>query len=164
MREVLDYANNEALLIMENNAGQGGSVGSTFNELGAIIKALDNNRRVRVCMDTCHAFAMGYDIASAEGCARTMEEFDQEIGLDRLEAIHANDSKMPLGGLRDRHENIGDGQIGTEGFATVMAHPAFARLPFILEVPGIDDGGPDKENVDRLKRIRASVGAPGPDG
>jgi deoxyribonuclease-4 len=164
MREVLVYADNDALLIMENNAGQGGGVGSTFNELGTIIKALDGDPRVRVCMDTCHAFAMGYDIASKEGCARAMEEFDQEIGLNRLEAVHANDSKMPLGGLRDRHENIGDGHIGVDGFGTVMSHPAFARLPFILEVPGIDDAGPDKENVDRLKKIRDAVGAPGPDG
>jgi deoxyribonuclease-4 len=163
MREVLDYAANDALLIMENNAGQGGGVGSTFNELGAIIKGLDNDPRVRVCMDTCHAFAMGYDIASTEGCVQAMEEFDREVGLDRLEVVHANDSKMPLGGLRDRHENIGDGHIGSDGFAAVMSHPAFARLPFILEVPGIDDHGPDRENVERLKKIREAVGAPGPD-
>jgi deoxyribonuclease-4 len=162
MADALSYADNDSLLIMENNAGQGGGVGSTFAELGAIIRGLDSHPRVRVCLDTCHAFAMGYDIATREGCEKAMEEFDREIGLDRLVAVHANDSKMPLGGVRDRHENIGDGHIGYEGFRTVMSHPAFRDLPFLLEVPGIDDKGPDKENVDRLKRIRAEVGAPGP--
>jgi deoxyribonuclease-4 len=147
---------------MENNAGQGGGVGTKFNELGDIIRGLDGDPRVRVCMDTCHAYAMGYDIATKEGCELAMEEFDREIGLDRLQIVHANDSKMPLGGLRDRHANIGDGHIGRDGFATVMAHPAFANLPFVLEVPGIDDQGPDRENVDRLKQIRDAVGAPGP--
>lgn len=162
MREVLDYADNNALLIIENNAGQGGGVGTSFGEIGAIINGLDNEPRVRVCLDTCHAFAMGYDIASREGCEQAMEEFDREIGLDRLELVHANDSKMELGGLRDRHENIGDGHIGYDGFRTVMSHPAFARLSFVLEVPGIDNAGPDKENVDRMKRIREEAGAPLP--
>jgi apurinic endonuclease APN1 len=159
MREVLDAAPNDQLLIMENNAGQGGGIGSRFAELGAIIRGLDNDRRVRVCLDTCHAFAMGYDIASPAGCEATMAEFDREIGLDRLVAVHANDSKMPLGGVRDRHENIGDGHIGTDGFRTVLSHPAFADVPFFLEVPGLDGKGPDKENVDRLKRIRAEAAA-----
>jgi deoxyribonuclease-4 len=162
IRGVLEYADNDAFLIMENNAGQGGGVGSTFAELGAIIRGLDNEPRVKVCLDTCHAFAMGYDIASKDGCEKAMEEFDREIGLERLVAVHANDSKVPLGGVRDRHENIGDGHIGYDGFRTIMSHPAFRDLPFLLEVPGIDDQGPDLENVQRLKRLRAEVGAPGP--
>ncbi len=163
MREALEAAPNRSLLIMENNAGQGGGIGSQFAELGAIIRRLDNDQRVAVCLDTCHAFAMGYDIATREGCERTVEEFDREIGLDRLVAVHANDSKMPLGGVRDRHENIGDGHIGLDGFRTIMSHPAFAKLPFLLEVPGIEGHGPDAQNVARLKRIRDEVGAPGPE-
>lgn len=159
MRDVLEYAPDGCKLIMENNAGQGGGVGSTFAELGALIRGLDNDPRVGVCLDTCHAFAMGYDLASREGCERTMEEFDRYIGLERLVVVHANDSKVPLGGVRDRHENIGDGYIGYEGFRTILAHPAFRDVPFILEVPGIDGEGPDAENVARLKRIRAEVGA-----
>jgi deoxyribonuclease-4 len=162
MRDVLDYTHNEALLIMENNAGQGGGVGVTFGELGAIIRGLGRDPRVRVCLDTCHAFAMGYDLATPGGCRAAMEEFDREIGFDRLELVHANDSKMPLGGLRDRHENIGDGYIGYDGFRTIMSHPAFANVPFILEVPGIDGDGPDRENLARLKKIRDEVGAPKP--
>ncbi len=162
MREVLDYADNDALLIMENNAGQGGGVGSTFGELGEIIRSLDNDPRVKICLDTCHAFAMGYDIASKEGCETAMTEFDKEIGLDRLEVVHSNDSKMELGGLRDRHENIGDGHIGYEGFKTVMSHHAFRDVPFVLEVPGIENDGPDVENVTRLKKLREEAGLPAP--
>ncbi len=162
MRDALEVAPNDALLIMENNAGQGAGIGSTFAELGALVRGLDSDPRVAVCLDTCHAFAMGYDLASAAGCDAAMAEFDREIGLSRLVAVHANDSKMPLGGVRDRHENIGDGHIGLDGFRTMLRHPAFAHLPFLLEVPGIEGDGPDRENVDRLKRLRAEVGAPGP--
>lgn len=162
MEEVLRAVPNEALLIMENNAGQGGGIGAKFAELGHIIRGLGGDRRVAVCLDTCHAFAMGYDIATKVGCEAAMDEFDREIGLDRLVAVHANDSKMPLGGVRDRHENIGDGHIGYEGFRTLISHPAFRDVPFFLEVPGIENKGPDTENIERLKRLRREAGVPGP--
>ena len=86
-----------------------------------------------------------------------MAEFDREIGLDRLVAVHANDSKIPLGGGVDRHDNIGEGHIGRKGFEVIMAHKAFADVPFLLEVPGFEKEGPDKPNVDLLKEIRAKV-------
>lgn len=159
MREALDGAPGDALLILENNAGQGNCMGATFAELGQLIRGAGNDPRIAVCLDTCHAFAMGYDIATTEGCGLAMEEFGREIGLERLRAVHANDSKMPLGGVRDRHENIGDGHIGYDGFRVVMSHPAFADVPFLLEVPGIADKGPDAENIARLKRIRAEISA-----
>lgn len=162
MREALEAADNDSLLIMENNAGQGNGVGTTFKELGDIIRAMDNDPRVRVCIDTCHAFAMGYDLRTEAGCAEAMEEFEREVGFERLAAVHANDSKGPLGGVKDRHENIGDGEIGLDGFRAVMAHPAFADVPFLLEVPGIEKDGPDLENVERLRAIRREVGAPIP--
>lgn len=162
MKEALDFADNDSLLIMENNAGQGNCVGATFKELGDFIRAMDNDPRVRVCLDTCHAFAMGYDLRTEDGCAAAMDEFDREIGLDRLVAVHANDSKGPLGGVKDRHENIGEGEIGLDGFRSVMSHPAFAEVPFLLEVPGLEKAGPDLENINRLKTIRAEVGAPSP--
>ncbi|MGI8925365.1 MAG: deoxyribonuclease IV [Tepidiformaceae bacterium] len=162
MREALESADNDQQLIMENNAGQGGCVGRSFEELGRILRGLDGDGRVRVCIDTCHAFAMGYDIAGKEGCELAMEEFDREVGLERLVAVHANDSKMPLGGTRDRHENIGDGHIGYEGFRTILSHRAFRDVPFLLEVPGIENKGPDAENVERLKKLRAEVGLPSP--
>ena len=163
MRRVLDGAPNDALLVIENNAGQGNCVGATFGQIGELIRGLDNDQRVGVCIDTCHAFAMGYDIATPAGCDAAMEEFDREIGLSRLVAVHANDSKMPLGGTRDRHENIGEGHIGLDGFASVIRHPAFRDVPFFLEVPGFDGKGPDIENVMRLKAIRAGAGIPAPD-
>jgi deoxyribonuclease-4 len=159
IREAMEASDNAVRVLLELNAGQGNCVGRTFGELGAIINGLDNHPRLGICLDTCHAFAMGYDLASREGCEATMTELDREVGLDRLVAVHANDSKMPLGGVRDRHENIGEGHIGWEGFRTIMSHQAFAHVPFLLEVPGFDDSGPDEENVNRLKQIRAEVGA-----
>ena len=157
IRQAMDEAPNGARVILENNAGQGAGIGSTFAELGAIIRGLDDDPRLGVCIDTCHSFAMGYDISTPDGCDLAMAEFDREVGFDRLLAVHANDSKMPLGGVRDRHENIGDGHIGLDGFRAIMAHPAFADVPFLLEVPGIEGKGPDAENIRRLKAIRDAL-------
>ena len=157
IREAMERAPNDSLVILENSAGQGNCIGRSFGELGQLIRGLDNDRRVAVCIDTCHALAMGYDLATSEGCELAMEEFDREIGFERLAAVHANDSKMPLGGVRDRHENIGDGHIGLDGFRCLMSHRAFADVPFLLEVPGLDGKGPDAENVNRLKSIRDAV-------
>jgi deoxyribonuclease-4 len=149
---------NDVWIILENSAGSGGTIGSKFSELGAIMKAT-KSKRVKVCLDTEHAYASGYDLATKAGLDAAMKEFDKEIGLANLVAVHANDSKIPLGGGRDRHDNIGEGHIGREGFETIMRHPAFADVPFLLEVPGFDDQGPDKRNVDILKEIRAKAGA-----
>ena len=157
IREAMEASPNESRVLLETNAGQGNCIGRTFAELGAIIRGLDGDPRVGVCFDTCHVFAMGYDIANREGCEQTMEEFEREIGVDRLVAVYANDSKMPLGGVRDRHENIGEGEIGLDGFRTIMQHAAFRDVPFLLEVPGFEGNGPDAENVARLKAIRDSL-------
>jgi deoxyribonuclease-4 len=154
--KVLEATPEDTWLILENSAGMGGSVGSKFSELGTIIKACGTDR-VKVCLDTQHSFAAGYDVKSKDGLAKTMDQFDEHIGLERLVAVHANDSKCPLAGGIDRHENIGDGHIGLDGFVNILSHPAFAEVSFLLEVPGIDGEGPDKENVDRLKEIRARV-------
>lgn len=162
MRRSLEASPGESLLIMENNAGQGAGIGTTFKELGTLLRGLDNDPRIAICLDTCHAFAMGYDLRTREGCEIAMEEFDREIGFDRLVAVHANDSKTELGKVRDRHENIGDGFIGYEGFESVLGHRAFANVTMFLEVPGVDGKGPDLENINRLKTIRTKVGAPGP--
>ena len=144
-------------LIIENSAGMGDHICSKFEEIGRIVKALESSR-VKVCMDTQHTFAAGYQVTEAEGLERAMEEFDREIGLERLGAVHANDSKVAFAGRVDRHENIGDGYIGEEGFAVLMAHPAFREVPFLLEVPGLDGKGPDRPNLDRLKAIRERLG------
>ena len=159
LRQVLDRTPDDVWLIIENAAGMGNHIGVSFKEIGRLMDAVDSPRMM-TCLDTQHAFAAGYDIAHAEGIDAAMDEFDREIGLSRLVAVHANDSKMELGAGVDRHENVGDGTMGTEGFEVIMGHPAFRDVPFILEVPGIEDHGPDKENVDRLKAIRSRLGAP----
>ena len=146
-------------LVIENSAGMGFHVGSSFGEIGRLIREIDSPR-VMVCLDTQHCFAAGYNIVEKEGLEATLEEFDREIGLSRLVAVHANDSKVKLGSGVDRHENIGEGHLGEKGFETIMAHPAFRDVPFLLEVPGFGEKpqGPDKENVDRLKAIRTRLG------
>jgi len=156
LRKVLDSTPDDAWIILENSAGMGGSVGSKIAELGAIIDGC-KSERLRVCLDTEHAYAAGYNLADPDGVEETMAEFDREIGLDCLVAVHANDSKIPLGGGVDRHDNIGEGHIGRKGFEVIMAHKAFADVPFLLEVPGFEKEGPDKRNVDLLKEIRTKL-------
>jgi len=149
---VLDATPEDTWLILENSAGQGGTVGGRFEELGAIINAV-GSERVKVCLDTCHLYAAGYDIATIGGCDQTITEFDRLVGTERLVAIHANDSKAGLGSGLDRHENIGEGCIGREGFAAIMSTPVFRDVPFILEVPGFDGKGPDRRNIETLRAI-----------
>ena len=154
MERVLSETPDETWLILENSAGQGGSIGSTFAELGAIIRRV-GSPRVKVCLDTCHCYAAGYDLKTPAGVAAVMDEFAREVGLDRLVVVHANDCKAGLGSGLDRHENIGQGHLGEDGFRAILGHPAFHGLPFILEVPGFTGAGPDRENVDILKRLAA---------
>ena len=158
VQTVLEAAPGESLLMLETSAGSGDHVGSKFEELGKLIKAVDSPR-VAVCLDTQHVWAAGYNIVDKDGLDATMDEFDRDIGLDLLRSVHANDSMRELGSSVDRHDNIGDGLIGEAGFVNVMSHPAFQDVPFYLEVPGVDKSGPDRPNVEALKRIRASVGA-----
>lgn len=129
---VLDPALSTTLLL-ETMAGKGTEVGRTFGELRAIIDRLDHPEKVGVCLDTCHVWDGGYDIGS--DLNGVLEEFDRTLGLDRLKAIHLNDSKNPLGAHKDRHEKLGQGCIGLETLKTVVNHPALRDLPFILETP-----------------------------
>lgn len=156
VRRVIEATPEEAWLILENSAGMGGAIGSRFSELGRIIRE-SGSKRVKVCLDTQHAFASGYDVKTRAGLDAALAEFDREVGLDCLVAVHANDSKCPLAGGIDRHENIGEGHIGRDGFENMLAHPAFAETPFLLEVPGFDNEGPDRQNVEILKTIRAAA-------
>lgn len=158
VHEVLDNAPGDALLMLETSAGSGDHIGSKFAELGSLIKAIDHPR-VATCFDTQHVWAAGYDIVSEDGLNETMEEFDAEIGLDNLRSVHANDSMRDRGSSVDRHDNIGEGLIGKEGFLNILGHPAFADVPFYLEVPGFEKDGPDKPNVDLLKSIRDEASA-----
>jgi deoxyribonuclease-4 len=155
-QKVLKGAPGDALLMLETSAGSGDHIGSKFGDLGRLIRAIDDPR-VAACLDTQHVWAAGYNIADKDGLDRALEEWDREIGLDLLKAVHANDSMKALGSAVDRHDNIGSGLIGREGFATVLSHPALKDVPFYLEVPGADKEGPDKPNVDALKAIREEV-------
>ena len=159
MNRVLDNSPDDAMLIVENSAGMGNHIGSKFDDLGAIVKEL-GSPRVRVCLDTQHSFAAGYDMTTPGTLAGVMAEFDREIGLDRLVAVHCNDSKPPLNGGVDRHENLGQGHMGLAAFEAILAHPAFREVPFYLEVPGFEGKGPDKQNVDILKSIREKLAIP----
>lgn len=138
-------------LLLETTAGQGTNLGYTFEQLAWIIDSVDEPDRVGVCLDTCHIFAAGYDIRDKSSYEKTVEKFDQIIGLKRLHAIHLNDSKREFGSRVDRHEQIGQGQIGLEGFRLIMNDSRFFDVPKILETPG----GMEKfkENLDLLKSL-----------
>ncbi len=139
--------------VLETTAGQGTAVGYTFEHLAAIIKGVEEPDRMAVCVDTCHVFAAGYDIATEEGYRKTFREFDAVIGLDRLVAFHINDSKKGLGSHVDRHEHIGKGMIGKKGFGFLMNDRRFAKIPKILETPKSEDLHEDVENMKVLKKL-----------
>ena len=143
-------------VLLEDTAGAGTTMGTSFSEIGAIIDGLADSSRVGVCLDTCHAFAAGYELRTAAGLEDTLSEFDSQIGLERLELIHLNDSKFPLGARRDRHAHIGAGEIGIAGISLVVNHPALRDLPFILETPKEIDGkgGADRVNLAQVRSLR----------
>ncbi len=153
MSEALDRTPDDTLLLLENNAGSGRSVGSTFAELSAIVNAV-NHDRVHICLDTCHAHAAGYNVATIAGLKATVDEFQREIGADKLSAIHANDSKTALGSGKDRHENIGQGTIGMKAFRRMVRNRVLRKAAWLLEVPGYEGGGPGKADVDILRALR----------
>ncbi len=159
MKEVIAESPDDVCLCIENNAGTGNSVGSSFAEIGAIMSGVGSDR-VKVCLDTCHAYSAGYDLSTPDGLATVMAEFDREIGVDNLIAVHANDSKTPRGSGKDRHENIGWGTIGIDGFRTLLAHQTFKRATWLLEVPGFEGGGPDRLNVRILRALRDGKSLP----
>lgn len=153
LEQVLAAQDDGPRLLLEVCAGQGGTIGCQFAELGTIIRALGGDARLGVCLDTCHVFAAGYDVATPDGVASTLDELERDVGLDRLAAIHANDSMFPLGSHRDRHANIGEGQIGDAGFAALLARPELRALPWVLEVPGVERSGPNLANINRLRTL-----------
>lgn len=125
----------KTLVILEHTAGQGTSLGASFEELAAIIDLMDGHRRLGVCLDTCHLLASGYDIISPEGYAATFKQFDDSVGFDRLKVFHLNDSKRPLGSRVDRHAHIGEGCLGLEPFRRLVNDRRFGGLPMLLETP-----------------------------
>jgi deoxyribonuclease IV len=138
---------------LEITAGQGSNLGYRFEQIAQIFDATQQNERLRVCFDTEHAFAAGYDIRTREGYERTFAEFDETIGLDRLAAFHLNDSKKELNSRVDRHEHIGKGHIGVEAFRFLLNDKRFWGLPMCLETPKGPDLKEDKENLDLLRSL-----------
>jgi deoxyribonuclease-4 len=153
LADILGRASGSAPLCLETTAGGGNTIGNRFEDLGTLIERLDKSPRLRVCLDTCHIFAAGYLCRTTAELDETIGQFDRAIGLDRLTSLHLNDSKGAFGSHKDRHENIGDGEIGYDGFRAIVNYPAFASLPGFLEVNGIDGEGPDRENLERLRRL-----------
>lgn len=134
------------VVLLENNAGQKNSIGGNFEELRMILDKLNDPKRFGVCIDTCHLFASGYDLRKKSDVDRTLETFDNIVGLKNLKFIHLNDSKGPLGSNLDRHEHIGLGMIGQEGLAAFLTHRAIRDLPVIMETP-IDEKRGDEQNL-----------------
>lgn len=157
IKTVLDASPDGPCLAVENMAGMGQHIGARFDELGGILQAVDSPR-LKICLDTQHSFAAGYDLTNPQGIQAMLDELDAGPGSANVAAVHANDSKRVRGSGVDRHDNIGDGFIGEEGFAAIMGNPAFADVPFLLEVPGFEGNGPDRRNIDILKKIRRQVG------
>ena len=159
LQRVLGESPEGPWLVLENSAGMGNHIGASFPEMRRVLEGVGSDR-MRVCLDTMHAFAAGYNMADKDALEGVMAEFDREMGLERLVVIHANDSKVELGSGIDRHENIGEGRIGISGFETIMGHPALRDVPFLIEVPGFDQKGPDAENIRILKEIRDRLAIP----
>ena len=157
IKMVLDASPDGPCMAVENMAGMGQHIGARFEELGGILKAV-NSPRLKICLDTQHSFADGYDLTNPAGIQAMLDELDAGPGSANVAVVHANDSKRVCGSGVDRHDNIGEGFIGEEGFAAIMSNPAFADVPFLLEVPGFDGNGPDRRNLDILKRIRQLAG------
>jgi deoxyribonuclease-4 len=139
--------------MIETTAGQGSSVGYKFEHLRKIIDLVDEKNRMTVCIDTAHIFAAGYDIKNASKYKQVMNEFDNIIGLDRLKCIHMNDSKKILGSRVDRHENVGEGFIGIEGFINIMNDKRIEHIPKILETPKGKEQSEDVVNLNILKSL-----------
>jgi len=137
---------NEVILLLENTAGQGTEIGSNFDQIKKIIEGVEENGRLGVCLDTAHTFEAGYDLSDKDGLERTLETFDQTVGLKQLHLLHLNDSKTPLGSRKDRHWHIGEGYIGLEGFRYLINHPLLRHLPGIMETPR-------KDTVEDLKNM-----------
>lgn len=151
INDILSKTDKNSTLLIETNAGQGNCIGCTFEQIAEIISGINVKNRIGVCLDTAHVFASGYDIKSSP--KKIITDFDNIIGLNYLKVIHCNDSKTGLNSRHDRHENIGEGQLGLKTFEKLLNLPQLSQIPFILEVPGFDNLGPDKQNIKILKGL-----------
>ncbi len=154
LEQVLEASSETTWLLMENTAGAGGTIGRSIDELETIFERLGRHPRLGICLDSCHLYASGLDVTDRDAVDRLLEEIDATFGLDRIRALHVNDSKAPLGSNRDRHDNILEGLMG-EKLGVFLSHPALQDLPAVLEVPGTDGHGPGADDVRKLRELHA---------
>ncbi|CAN5376640.1 deoxyribonuclease IV [soil metagenome] len=150
-----DTPDGKCMLLLETTAGQGTTLGRTFEQIAMMIDKVENKSRVGVCLDTCHIFVAGYDLRDAASYEKTMSDFDSTIGLSNLKVFHLNDAKKGLGSHVDRHAHIGEGELGLEPFRFLMNDPRFDGLPGVLETPKDDDEQGDGRNLATLKGLVA---------
>jgi deoxyribonuclease-4 len=153
IREALEESEGCALHL-ENTAGTGGTLGRSFEELAALFDAAGGDRRLGLCLDSCHLFASGFDIRTPDGLSQVLDDCVARVGHDRLGSLHLNDSQTGLGANRDRHANIGDGELGDDGCAAFLSEPRFEGLPCVLETPGEDRKGPTAAEIDHCFALR----------
>jgi len=143
-------------LLMENSAGAGGTIGRSLDELAVLFDACGRHERLGVCLDSCHLWVSGYDIADRAGLDALLGDLDARIGLDRLRALHINDADAPLGSNRDRHANILEGELGKQ-LGVFLGHPDLQALPAVMEVPGPDGHGVDVGEMRKLRKLHAAA-------
>jgi deoxyribonuclease-4 len=141
-------------LHLEDTAGAGGTLGRSFEELARLLEVAGGDKRLGICLDSCHLLASGYDIRTAEGLSSVLDDFDQIVGLKLLGSLHANDSATPLGSNRDRHANLGDGEIGRKGIAAFLSEPRFEGMPCVLEGPGHKGKALDHQDLEWAFKLR----------
>jgi deoxyribonuclease IV len=152
INRALDEVDNSVLLLLENTAGEKNGVGSRFEDIAAVMEGIENPSRIGFCFDTCHAFGAGYDLRSESGLEDTLNRFDEILGLKGIRVVHLNDSKGNLGSGLDRHEHIGLGYIGEEGFMQILSHEVFENLPLICETP-VDERRDDTGNIRKVREM-----------
>ncbi len=141
-------------LHLENTAGAGGTLGRSFDELAQLLEASGGSERLGVCLDSCHLLASGYEIRTPDGMSSVLRECSRKVGRGRVRSLHLNDSQTPLGSNRDRHANIGHGELGRKGCGTFLSAPALQKLPCVLETPGENREGPSRKEVALAVRLR----------
>jgi deoxyribonuclease-4 len=141
-------------LHLENTAGTGGTLGRSFDELAALLEASGGSKRLGVCLDSCHLLASGYDIRTAEGMSSTLSEATRKLGRGQVHSLHLNDSQTPLGSNRDRHANLGAGELGDQGCMAFLSAPGLQKLPCVLETPGENREGPGRKEIELAIKLR----------
>jgi deoxyribonuclease-4 len=154
LTQILERCQGDTWLLMENSAGAGATIGRSLEELAVLLERLDHHPRLGVCLDSCHLYVSGYDVTDRAAVDSMVAELDERIGLDRLRALHVNDSAAELGSNRDRHANIGEGLMG-ENLGAFLSHPAFQHLSAYLEVPGENKTGPNANEIQKLRDLHA---------